>query len=181
MNMLGSGTLVDNLREVMPPLAHRLALLEKLNKAVARVNIDVSSDNIDVPMAVDEDGSCSITLSGLSTGQVKCTLCSYSLRATWVDIWRHLRYVHLLKQTQFHWKCPFCLSTLIRFRNFKIHTLHHLSQLNNTQPIRNQINSKPNLTEFSSAALGSDNLNHKQLNDDDNEDSEPNYHEQFAE
>lgn len=115
--LTNSGILVEQLKEIIPPLAHRLLILQQLNQTT-----------FSTP-------SGQIGNDALSSNQVNCTICNKSINSTWISIWGHMRYQHFVTQTRKLWECPFCKSMLQRFRNFKLHVKGHLNQNISSKPL----------------------------------------------
>jgi hypothetical protein len=82
--LLDTGVLVDNIKEVVPPLAYRLLLLAKLNEEKSR-----SSNSTPAASVRQRDDGTSAAAMDV-TDQVTCNLCSNKIQKDWESIWIHL-------------------------------------------------------------------------------------------
>ena len=112
-----SGILTASLSEIIPSLGHRLQIQAALN-AMAVSNQSIEVELVGCPGITQPPNER--TASSVHS-QVKCTICFLCINKDWKSIWGHLKYKHLLIQSNINWQCPICKSQLMRFNDFKRH------------------------------------------------------------
>jgi hypothetical protein len=118
-SLVSSGILVENLKEIIPALAHRLLILTRLNKTFSTEPQSTTT--------VPESEFQHVTMEEVQLvdgpeSQVKCTDCALMLERNWSSIWDHLRYSHLLTQTKIFWIILYYLNSI--FSTFLLYRHH---------------------------------------------------------
>jgi hypothetical protein len=108
-------TLSDLLKEIIPPVGHRILILSKFKEQYEAQR-----------QGQQETGS-----QGHDQAQtVQCPFCQIQLNSLWKNIWSHLQIIHNQSSRSQTFKCP-CGSSFVWFSSFKRHftTMHSSQQI----------------------------------------------------